>query len=146
MTATISEHYGVLVVKRCWCGIQHAVPQSLHDLQRRQHDEKCRRDPIVAIYCPLGHRHYPAGESDREKVEKELNMAKAQLANSIARHDQTRAALRDTEKKLIAQKSAKTRLKNRISRGVCPCCNRSFENVRRHMETKHPEELQKKQE
>jgi hypothetical protein len=22
---------------------------------------------------------------------------------------------------------------------VCPCCNRSFQNLRRHMATKHPE-------
>jgi hypothetical protein len=27
----------------------------------------------------------------------------------------------------------------RIGNGVCPCCNRSFTNLRRHMTTKHPE-------
>ena len=27
----------------------------------------------------------------------------------------------------------------RIHKGVCPCCNRSFTNLKRHMETKHPE-------
>lgn len=27
----------------------------------------------------------------------------------------------------------------RIHNGVCPCCNRSFVNLQRHMKTKHPE-------
>lgn len=31
-------------------------------------------------------------------------------------------------------KAQTTRVKN----GVCPCCNRSFQNLKRHMNTKHP--------
>lgn len=30
-------------------------------------------------------------------------------------------------------------LRNRAAAGVCPCCNRTFEQLGRHMTTKHPE-------
>ncbi len=44
---------------------------------------------------------------------------------------------------LVAQKHAESerrkrrRIEARVSKGVCPCCNRTFENVQKHMETKH---------
>lgn len=31
-----------------------------------------------------------------------------------------------------------TKLKNRVGHGVCPCCNRSFGNLARHIESEHP--------
>jgi len=36
-------------------------------------------------------------------------------------------------------KAAAARLQKRVANGVCPCCTRSFANLRRHMETTHPE-------
>ncbi|WP_165394478.1 helix-turn-helix domain-containing protein [Pseudoxanthomonas winnipegensis] len=30
-------------------------------------------------------------------------------------------------------------MRQRVMNGVCPCCNRTFENLRRHMHDKHPE-------
>jgi hypothetical protein len=44
----------------------------------------------------------------------------------------------DTERRLSAQKGATTRAKKRHAAAVCPCCNRSFVQLRRHMENKHP--------
>ena len=38
-----------------------------------------------------------------------------------------------------AAKGQISKLKKRASAGVCPCCNRSFQNLRRHMGNKHPE-------
>jgi hypothetical protein len=35
-------------------------------------------------------------------------------------------------------KGVKTRMANRIKHGVCPCCNRTFLNLQRHMTTQHP--------
>ena len=35
-------------------------------------------------------------------------------------------------------KGAMVKAKRRVGKGVCPCCSRSFANVRRHMESKHP--------
>lgn len=64
------------------------------------------------------------------------------LKQQLARKDDEIAAqrrLRDhAERQASARKGQVTRLKNRAAAGVCPCCTRSFENLRRHMTTKHP--------
>ena len=41
--------------------------------------------------------------------------------------------------KVAAQKSAATKLRNRAKYGVCPCCNRTFQQLAMHMQSKHPE-------
>jgi len=133
MTTTNLEYVGELVVVRCWCGIQHAVPKSLRDLQDRQFNDG--KDPR-SIYCPLGHQHVPGGETESERLRRTL-------VQERARHDQTRAELRETELQRRAEKGAKTRLAKRIAAGVCPCCKRHFANVQRHMATKHPSFIKK---
>jgi len=54
-------------------------------------------------------------------------------------HDQTRADRDHKEAQRRAEKAAKTRIKNRIGNGVCPCCNRTFKDLASHMKCKHPE-------
>lgn len=126
--STLREYAGELTVTRCWCGVQHAYPESLRREQVRQKDEGL---DVMGVYCPLGHTHVPAGESKASKLEKRLQREQA-------RHDQTKAELKHTESQRRAEKAAKTRIKNRVSKGVCPCCKRSFVNLRCHMECKHP--------
>ena len=50
--STISEYVGRLTVVRCWCGIQHAVPESMvaEQIKRRDMNQK-----QLAVFCPLGH-------------------------------------------------------------------------------------------
>lgn len=127
---SLREKSGELVVLRCWCGIQHAVPKSLRDVQMRQHNDG-RRD-VQVIHCPLGHAHVPKGETASERLER-------QLARERAAHDQTRADRDYKERRRRAEKAAKTRLKNRAAAGLCPCCNRTFQNLARHMKGQHPE-------
>lgn len=52
-----------------------------------------------------------------------------------ALNDQLRAAQQDHE----ATRAKLVRDRARFANGVCPCCNRSFENVARHMRTQHPD-------
>lgn len=90
------------------------------------------------FHCPNGHGQVFA-ESTEQKLAK-------QLAAERVAHDQTRAS-RDAareqrnlmERRVAATRGVITRIKNRVGNGVCPCCNRSFENLHRHMQTKHPE-------
>jgi hypothetical protein len=125
MLATIGVE---LIEMTCWCGIVHAVPKNLHDLQHREfHEGKAPK----AIYCPVGHTHVPAG-IPRYKV------AEQALARERAAHDQTRAQCRDAELQMTAAKGTVTRLRHRVAKGVCPCCKRSFLNLARHMHSKHP--------
>ncbi len=32
-----------------------------------------------------------------------------------------------------------TKVKKRAANGVCPCCNRTFSDLARHMKAKHPD-------
>lgn len=87
-------------------------------------------------YCRTG-QHF-TGESDIERAERLKRDAEAATQRERQRHDQTKAELRETERRRRAEKGAKTRLKNRVSKGVCPCCNRHFTDLQRHMENQHP--------
>lgn len=83
------------------------------------------------FHCPNGcPRCYK--EPEVKRLERELQRERARL-------DQEKAHARDLENSLNAQKAATSRLRNRIAKGVCPCCHRSFTNLRRHIASKHPD-------
>lgn len=128
MTTTIA-YSGQLVVSTCWCGIRHAVPRELQDMQQRQH-----RDgrPQTDIYCPLGHAYEIAGEGEVARLQRELEQQRARAGRLAAARDQAEASAR-------AYKGAATRARKRAAAAVCPCCKRSFVQLRRHMATKHPD-------
>lgn len=125
--AMIYEDIGELVVVRCWCGVQHAIP----DILRKAQIEARDRGSNKVVFCPLGHEYIARGESETKKLED-------QLVAERARHDQTKAELEHTEARRRGEAAAKTRIKNRVSNGVCPCCKRSFANLAKHMTCKHP--------
>jgi len=58
----VESYTGVqtLVVNTCWCGVRHAIPKELDDARMRSFNSRERK--TIAIYCPLGHKYYPAGE------------------------------------------------------------------------------------
>ena len=119
-----------LVVLRCWCGIAHAVPSTLRNEQLRQHHDGTGR--VMSIFCPLGHEHAPGSTPKHKELEQ-------QLQRERAKHDQTKAALESAKRSRNAVKAAHTRTKNRVAKGVCPCCNRTFQNLHRHMVSQHPD-------
>lgn len=121
-TRTIT-HRVILETNECLhCGGIYALSKNF--LQRRS-------EIGGSWHCPYCRGGIMYRESDKQKLERDLQCAKNRLAREVARHDQTRASL-------SAQKGVNTRLKNRVSKGVCPCCNRYFKNLHRHMENKHP--------
>lgn len=81
-------------------------------------------------YCKTGWGF--AGNSDNEKLKREIEAEKARTQAALARANDAIAALALREKEL---KRHKARIKN----GVCPCCQRSFVALARHMKAKHPE-------
>lgn len=126
---------GSLTIVTCWCGIPHAIPTELDDYRYRRH----RGGRDFAVYCPLGHAYVPSGESEVVKLGRQLEAERRRTQAERAKHDQTKAELRETERRRCAEKGAKTRIKNRVSKGVCPCCNRTFQDLLRHMNTQHPD-------
>lgn len=125
-TGSRITYTGALVVTSCGvCSIRFAMPE---DLERRAREQGKAFD---GFYCPQGHTLiYRDGENDRLKRE----LASAESRNTHL-GDQLHASIEEAEK--IRLQVLKDR--HRIANGVCPCCQRSFENVRRHVQGQHPE-------
>ncbi len=128
-TATI-QTIDTLVVKRCGeCGVSFALPRQLNE-----ENKKTGAD----WYCPNGHcRVYRETEADR--LRKELARKQAWLDQAKASTRYQREQRERAERQLSATRGVITRIKNRVGKGVCPCCNRSFTDLRRHMDSKHPD-------
>jgi hypothetical protein len=136
MSTFVMTYVGRLVESKCWCGIHHAIPEDLYAVQQRHFQNG---QPELPVYCPLGHAYVPVGRSEVDKLREAVAIKDKAIAAERAKHDQTQAELRETERRRRAEKGAKTRLKNRVANGVCPCCQRSFGNLRRHMQHMHPD-------
>lgn len=94
----------------------------------------------LTFWCPYcGTSQHYTGKSAEQELREEKRRLEQRLASEQSRHDQTRADRDHEKKRRAAFQGVAKKMKNRIGKGVCPCCNRSFENIRRHMETKHPE-------
>jgi hypothetical protein len=109
--------------------MRHAVPEELRAHQERQHRNG---DPETSIYCPLGHSYIPAGKGEAEKLRERLTAERDRAAQLAAQRDQAEASAR-------AYKGQATRARKRAAAALCPCCGRSFVQLRRHMQTKHPD-------
>ena len=106
----------------CWCGLPFAIPHPLYR-QWRENGE--------TIHCPLGHRTVRK-QSECDKLRLERDRLRQQIAYQQERTERA-------ERSAAAYSGHVTRLKKRASAGVCPCCNRTFQQLARHMKTKHPE-------
>jgi hypothetical protein len=93
-----------------------------------------KREDHASWYCPRGHPQSFKGESEAERLRKLLADANANA---------TKLAQRALDAELAEQKAetARRKLEKRVRAGVCPCCSRSFVNLKRHMATKHPEKV-----
>lgn len=123
---------GTLVLRTCWCGIRHSIPDEL--------DRMARGSKGFKVYCPLGHA-WIVGKNDAERLADELEAEKATATRLRARLDQEQAATLHERNRANGYKGAMTQAKQRASKGVCPVpgCKRHFVDVERHVASKHPD-------
>ena len=115
----------------CRCKTNFSLPEPLF--------LAAKASESITFYCPYGHPQiFRKGETDAEKMRRERDQLRQRLAQKddeiIHQRDLTHKANRRT----AAAKGQVTKLKNRASAGVCPCCNRTFQNLASHMKGKHP--------
>jgi hypothetical protein len=83
------------------------------------------------FYCPNGHKqHYSENEKDQKLrlTEERLKERQEELWQAQAKSLKLEQELTKVSRKL-----------KRVTKGVCPDCNRTFTDLHRHMATKHPE-------
>lgn len=127
---TTLTYTGSLTILTCWCGIKHAVPEDLRSHQMRQFNDG---KPPIGIYCPLGHSHMPAGETQAQKLQRNLDWARDDAARERARADGAEASRR-------AWKGQATRARNKVIEGTCPFCGKYLVDLDLHVTRKHPDE------
>ena|ERR1035438_9978683 len=129
MTETLLTYTTTLSKLTCGeCHVPFAIPADLHDRVKATG---------ALFYCPNGHKiRYSETENDRlkAKAEREERWRKEAETRVTHERDQRQAA----ERRVSAYKGQVTKIKKRIGNGFCPCCQRHFTNVERHMASKHP--------
>ena len=84
------------------------------------------------LWCPYG-LAVSYTETENARLRKQLGTAQ-EVANSARQAEKTTLLM------LEAEQRAKQRLLRRVKAGVCPHCHRTFQQVARHMASKHPEQ------
>ncbi len=105
----------------CWsCTAPYAINDVLY--QERHKDGKglwCPSCGVSAVFSPS------------------LQDDALQQARRDAAYQRTRAIA--AERKSVEVNKQYIKIRNRIRKGMCPCCNEVFSSLARHMQTKHPE-------
>jgi len=113
------------VLSCCECGISFGMPKELKD--KLYNNGKL-------FYCPNGHpQHFTRKKSLEQKLAEKQRALKAEREYSNSLYEEKE----EYKRKMVGQKIQKAKILNRIKKGVCPHCNRYFENLHEHMKTKH---------
>lgn len=111
------------------CGVTYGLDEAYKDRLRAK---------AAGFYCPNGHwLSWPESDADKQRKRAEKAEKDAKFWRDRMRDEQE--AAQHARNQARAEKAAKTRLKNRIAKGICPCCKRHFANVHRHITSQHPE-------
>ena len=122
---TLLTYTGALVVTNCWCGIRHAIPDDLYRWAEQNHNR--------AVFCPLGHKWVVSGETDAQKLARQLTAEQGYNATLNRR-------LTDEQNHSRALKGVATKLRNRVIAGECSFCGQHLQHLARHIARMHPDE------
>lgn len=121
-----------LVVEQCSdCQVLFAIPEDLFD--------RAQKWPDVWFWCPNGHTQHYGGKSEAQKLREQLKREQNHAAARLAEADRARAEAEHQRRVAQGHKGYAAKLKKRAAGGACPCCNRTFQDLGRHMKSKHPE-------
>lgn len=111
------------------CGVVFGMTPEFQKLRRKDHK---------TFWCPSGCGRVYNGPSEEEKLRKQLETQRQQNAMFADDARAARERADAAERRAAAARGQVTKLKRRAAAGLCPCCNRTFENLARHMAGQHP--------
>lgn len=123
---------GHLVVKTCpieGCGVVYGVEA---DADRIRHERG------GGWFCTNGHSLIYI-KTKVQQLEEQLESQKRLTQYAENRATSANARATSIERSRRAIRGVLTRTAKRVAAGVCPCCNRSFGNLSRHMTGQHPD-------
>jgi hypothetical protein len=123
---TLTREVTLKIIECGSCGTPFALPETLWN--------KCYNEGGF-FSCPLGHSRGWTEANCKTALDK-LRDENARLQSNLAYKDTQIEAER---RQKIAAKGQLTKERNRTKNGVCPCCQRSFANLHRHITAKHPD-------
>lgn len=133
---TIKVEQKLVTETCCACGIIFAITE---DFQSRRYADH------GLFYCPSGHGQNYQGKTEAEKLRESLEAERRQRQwaeqNVAYQADRRREAEERAEherRRANGYKGHAAKITKRAKAGVCPCCNRHFTALERHMATKHP--------
>lgn len=129
MTAVLQFAFEFNQVTCGVCHIAFAIPTSKY--------RKCSENG-AEFWCPNGH-NLVFTETEKQKLLKQLEQEKKRTKWAEESRDNYRADLQNEQRKRSALKGVLTKVKKRVGHGVCPCCQRTFQQLARHMNSKHPD-------
>lgn len=112
----------------CACGVVFAMAEEFYDECQRAKRDK-------SFYCPNGHSQFYTGKSDAQIIKELKSRVEAEQDNAKFWREQEAAA----QRRVNAARGQITKIKKRVGNGVCPCCNRQFVQLERHMKSQHPD-------
>jgi hypothetical protein len=102
-------------------------------------EKTARRSEAITFYCPYGHAQvFRAGETEVDKLRRERDRLAQRVAEWQDEARSEREKKEAAERRAAAARGQVTKIRNRVGHGVCPCCNRTFGNLSRHMASEHP--------
>lgn len=110
------------------CGVRWAMEAEYYNRKTEEH---------TGFKCPNGCERVFCGETKAQKLEKELAAEKKRREWAESSRDSARKAEARATRSARAYRGVATKIRHRVGNGVCPCCRRTFQNLMRHMKTKH---------
>lgn len=88
-------------------------------------------------YCSVAWGYFNDNELARTK--KALEQQKSNTEWYRQQAEARGKALNTERHRVIGYKGVIAKTKKRLAHGVCPCCQRTFQDLARHMQSKHPD-------
>ena len=119
----------IVIEQCCQCGIDFGIPEDFRNTLIDNGKYFC---------CPNGHSQY---YNKRKSLDEKLKIKEDQLKTERMHSNMLYEEKENYRRSAASQKGQKTKILNRIKNGVCPHCNRSFQNLHEHMKTEHAKNL-----
>lgn len=127
--APFTETIAIRHIKCGECGVNFGLDAKFQEARLKDRHK---------FRCPNGCEISYLGETEAERLRKQLETTERCLANTRESLTHMGARARSAERSVQARKGVVTRMKRRLIAGRCVCCSQQFKDLKKHMKEEHP--------